>query len=336
MRPLSTLVRFTLVAGLAAASGCGGDPTGPGELHLSGTVTDVRGIGIPGATVRIDSHPPSGTRTTVGTAVTDASGAFTVTVGKDPGYAWINCSILWIEATADGYGVAAGNLTWFVEREVCDRGEASVALELVAVRPGPPVSVVVIVEGPLTAEDSYLMDLLSWAGHDVAYRTSANVDPADSFDFTDVVVVARSATSFGTDYLDAPVGMVLIRGDLWAPYRLSASSAEGPPTLHVTVTDPDHPIAAMAGLATGSNEIAEPGASALWRAAGLAAAAQPIAYDDAAEHHVLFAYEAGSPMVAGHVAAGRRAAFGFFPLTALNRLGEEVLLAAVQWAAAAP
>lgn len=323
----------TLALALAAASGCDGIVSGSDELHLSGLVLDARGSPIAGATVRVEAHLPSGSRSTEASAVTSEAGSFTLSVEPTSGYAVVNCFILWIEVEAEGYYPSGGRLSELLGEVECGPGQASLTFELRAERPEEPLEVLVIVDGPLTDEDDHLMELLSWAGHGVAYRMTRFVTPDDDFGDADVIVVAESATSLGAEYRDVPLGIVVLRGELWPDYHLSEESAPGASAVSFTVADADHPVAVAAGLVGGSNSISSSDAS-LWTASGLGPGGLPIAYAEDAP--VLFTYEAASELSGGNAAAGRRVGLGFDPLTALNALGEEVLLAAVYWAGGAP
>jgi hypothetical protein len=182
--------------------------------------------------------------------------------------------------------------------------------------------------------DTPLYDRLLELGFSVEVVSNAESQPDDVADNCVIIVSATGSSSdVNTKFLDAPVGVVLLEPGLYDDMRLFASSNEawwGDGHDHITISDPEHPLAS--GL-RGTVSIYEGGGRGSW---GIPAeAAQIVAtWPDDPSRATLMGYETGAEMAHGFIAPARRVGFPggttSVPMTA-ERI--DLFEAAVLWAA---
>lgn len=187
--------------------------------------------------------------------------------------------------------------------------------------------------------DMTLVDVLGsaegmGAGLEVVLVDDAAVTASDA-DEVDAVVVSETCVSevLGGKLRDVPRPVIVLEGDAWNAMGMSGSTFDVIGT-SVFVQDPGHPIAA--GLSGQASVLTSTFGS------GLMATAPPrtahvIARVLPAGLVVVFAYEAGMPMVRGLLAPAARVGMGFdadaggFSTGDLDEGGQAMVAAALAW-----
>jgi hypothetical protein len=320
---------------LGCASITGSDEHRSLELRISGRVTDVHGQPIQGASVLLEATPFSTmTPTIVGSARTDAVGNYAMTVGPAPGYATINCSILRLHVSADGYlGVSTWKLDTLHQVDCRNGGHARLNFVLEEGRELSSLEVLVVVGDEPDDQDRYLMELLESSGHTVSHLMVHEAAPDGDFHDTEVILVAPSAGGLTPDFREVPLGMLVFEPTGWEGFGMASDVSQLPGTSEILVTDAGHPILKWAGMAEATHGISLSSSGTLWTAGTVGPGARVLAWSPSGDAAAVFLYEAGAELLNGASAQGRRVAFAFTPPDLLYLSGERLLVTALEWAA---
>jgi hypothetical protein len=187
------------------------------------------------------------------------------------------------------------------------------------------------------ANDAAVVTLLETEHTVTQHDVNGGVDPipGDAGDYDCIVLGdALGSGEIGTSYRDLAVPVVApASNSSWgSPLELTSSLSSNGSSTTIVVTDDAHEIAVAAGLANGTQTIAD-SSHPIYRANGLGPEADSIAYHFQSTRHTFFAYESGAEMANSVLAPARRVALGFIVAAdTLTALGEACLLESVTWA----
>jgi hypothetical protein len=110
--------------------------TGPvAGMRLSGRVTHSQtGQGIGGAHVRVSGLEPYAIGS-LGSAITDATGHYSLRVSVPPGYPSVNCSVVAVSVSASGYATLEGPLSSYASCSGSGSESATANFELTPAEP---------------------------------------------------------------------------------------------------------------------------------------------------------------------------------------------------------
>jgi hypothetical protein len=187
------------------------------------------------------------------------------------------------------------------------------------------------------ANDAAVVTLLETEHTVTQHDVNGGVDPipGDAGDYDCIVLGdALGSGEIGTSYRDLAVPVVApASSSSWgSPLELTSSLSSNGSSTTIVVTDDAHEIAVAAGLANGTQTIAD-SSHPIYRADGLGPEADSIAYHFQSTRHTFFAYESGAEMANSVLAPARRVALGFIVAAdTLTALGDACLLESVTWA----
>jgi hypothetical protein len=168
--------------------------------------------------------------------------------------------------------------------------------------------------------------------HDV--DGGADPIPGDAGDYDCIVLGFDFGDSeVGTSYRDLAVPVIALGSGNWqTALELTSTLSTNGSSTTIVVTDDAHEIAVAAGLAAGTQTIAESNHS-IFRADGLGPEADSIAWHFQDTRHTFFVYESGAEMANSVLAPAIRVALGFIRgADTLTALGEACLLESVTYA----
>jgi hypothetical protein len=313
------------------------DPGSSERLRISGSVTDGQGRPVPGASLVLEATPFSTqTPTVVGTALTNSAGDYSMTVGPAPGYASINCHILRLYVTAEGYrGASTWRLGDLNDPDCRGGAHKRVNFVLEQDRERRSLHVLVIVGEISDEQDQFLMEMVEWNEHEhhVSQLTVEHATQDRDFQEIDVILVAPSAGELPPDFREVPVGMLVFQATGWERFGMAEDVSQVPGATEILVTEAQHPILKWAGLGEATHGISNSSSGVLWTAGDVGPGAQVLAWSPAGDAAALFAYEAGAELVDGAPARERRVAFAYTPPDLLFFSAELLLVTALEWAA---